>query len=99
MAISSEEKCSICKFSCKSSEYKVFCKFFPKSEFLGFELHFNDPKSEPMPITSRLCVVCKSRLNYRKTHWKREKDGLWYSMCKECARNAIEIDHSTVEMG
>ncbi len=88
MAISSEQKCGICRFSCKSDVYKTFCKFYPKKEYLGYPIHFKDPDESSLPNTSRVCVVCKKRLNYRKTHWKREIEG-WYSMCKECAKDTL----------
>ena len=88
MAISSEEKCGICRFSCKSDVYKAFCRFYPKKEYLGHEFHFKT--DEPLRPSQRLCVVCKSRINYRKTHWKKESEG-WYSFCKDCATTALFI--------
>lgn len=96
MAISSAEKCSLCRFPCKSDTYKAFCKFYPQNEYLGNPVHFKDPNESKHEITSRMCVVCKEYVNYRKTHWKKEKDG-WYPFCKECVKTALFIDESVLK--
>lgn len=85
MSVSPEEKCSVCRFSCKSDVYKAFCKFYPKSEFLD---SFADEKE--VGSTRRTCVVCKASVNYRKIHWKR--DNKWYPVCRDCAKNALYVD-------
>ena len=85
MAISSEEKCGICRFACKSDVYKAFCKFYPKNEHLGKMV-----KEVEAGSLRRTCIICKKSLNYRKVHWKLEFDG-WYPMCKEDAQRAVWI--------
>jgi hypothetical protein len=88
MAISSVEKCSICRFACKSDTYKAFCKFYPKREFLDSLVNDDEVGS-----TRRACVVCKASLNYRKTHWKQDLNK-WYPVCVECAKTALFIDET-----
>lgn len=92
MAISSEEKCGICRFPCKSDVIKVFCKFYPKDSYLGHEIHFKDPEDKKHETTSRMCVVCKNYFNYRNIHWKKEEEG-YYTMCKDCVKTAHFIDN------